>query len=412
VHAIPFRIAWRPAVRCLEWEVLLRFAGTIEEVSRPLEVTPQLSVKLRTSFASVLVRALCSLSRTVDLLGPFDDEACAALGFDRGAFRADASAQVKKLAKVPHVFRDIDSWHIETLRGTATSIWAPVAILYESMMGTVGGGAQVPKIAQLDISMERRTLFCNAEPVDWTCHPPSLFLSPEEVGRLSSFASVGRVRTGLRTTIFAMLSAEGMEAVLANGCINTFVRAHKRLVDLDVRLFSGVVQGVTHIYAGLWCVGQFTQCEGLRTLEPPKSPPVTLPRSVDGAWRAISRFGVESAFRRYRVEGRDDDFIDVFLRDVLWSLTSGNELSRRPLTLRVAYLPPIGWICAYIMLRRACFADFGPSVDLDVSIFTRLSHPAMSLFRRGFDVILSLDAVLATLSLDEFCDVLRKRAPH
>jgi hypothetical protein len=411
VHSIPPRVAWRPSVRCLEWSALCRFVESLEAVRKPLEDTPQLFVKLHTSFAGLLVRACCDCLHTIKPLGEFDDDVCRALSFDKGAFRVDTREQVEKLVVQPQVFRDIPSWHVESLSGAKISIYQPLAVIYETMLGGIVGNFPPSRILQFYVDVETRTLFCNAELVDWNSRPPSPFLSEQAHGCLLSGVARERVRAGLRATIFQCLSADGMEAIRGGGCVNTLIREYRASIDFDLRLFSGVVQGVTHVYAGLWCVGQFTQCEPLRPLEAEKLPTISVTHSPDDIMRTILHFRAESGFRRYRVSDRDDDFISVFTRGVLWELTSGVELSRRPVKLRISYLRHLGWICAYLLLRRVCFSDFGPEIDVDANFFARLSSAGLTLFKMGFNIISDFETLLTTINMGEFCDVLRKR-PH
>jgi hypothetical protein len=402
-------------------------------------------IKMRYSFASLIIKICCVDLRDISILGDPDPILRRAAGCQQ---YDNLLLRYKLLKKTPQIFPELKKWRVVTPSGESISVWRPVATVCRNIMGIFPPPGHLFTDVTFKLVAGERILRVNLEVADPIREPAQPFLSPHELARLAEieagmagrrrdvadvdvgmsrvcpygaytylrpgYAWVDCTRNAIRVAIFRMLRVDGMAVLCTTGPVNTFIRAHKGLVGFDLRLLSGVVQSATHPYAAFWCLGQMTQSENLRLPEAPNSGRICLARVLDqrlpgNAWHVIKALGPESAFKSYDMQDSDAGFIETFFNDVMEQLSDGYGLFHRPSVLRKEYLPAFGWICAYILLRRVCFKDFGPDLRMEESFYRRMRPDELLLFKEGFDIILNLDTVLANIEIRELCDVLRKQ---
>jgi hypothetical protein len=145
---------------------------------------------------------------------------------------------------------------------------------------------------------------------------------------------------------------------------------------------------------------------------------VQLNDNVDDIWHVIQAFKSESAFMRYVMRDSPRQFTEVFLQGVMMLLTDGHILSMETLSLeKEKYLAHLGWIYAYMFIRHISFANFGPDLPIEEDFMTGIlsgghyqgKHPReLEIFEEGFNLVLTLDVILALVSVKELWRIMRK----
>jgi hypothetical protein len=211
--------------------------------------------KFRPSFVSVLVQIVCRQYRDISLLGALDPRVCAAVGFDPERFHVEARAEARSLMRMPHIFTEIDKWRVITPRVVQISIWCPLITLYRSHGSCAREGKKI-KLPESSVDFRNRLLCCNVEAVKWRMRPSRPFICLNGACRIGSFPGVtavgeqkslvNRVHNSLRTAILGSLSVDAMDSAWLQSAINCFIRIHRNLIELDIRMFARVVQGTKH----------------------------------------------------------------------------------------------------------------------------------------------------------------------
>jgi hypothetical protein len=384
--------------------------------------------KFRRSFASVLVQIVCRQYRDISLLGALDPRVCVAVGFDPGRFHVEVRAEVRSLMRMPHIFTEIDKWRVISPRLAQISIWSPLITLYRSRGSCAGEGEEI-KLPEFSVDFRNRRLSCNVESVKWQDHSSRPFICLNGVVRIGSFPGImvagkegsmeDRVHNSLRTAIIGSLSVDAIDSAQPESALNCFIRLHRNFIDSDIRMFAAVVQGAKHPFIAFRCEGHFLNNPWVNNIvEPPNTYVVQLNDNVDDIWHVIQAFRSESAFMRYVVRDSPRQFIEVFLQGVMMLLTGGRVLSMETLSSEnEKYLAHLGWICAYILIRRVSFANFGPDVPIEEDFMTEIlsrghyrgKHPRkQEIFGEGFDLILTMRMMTSLVSLKELWQIMRK----
>jgi hypothetical protein len=283
----------------------------------------------------------------------------------------------------------------------------------------------------LTIDFERRVVVTNVDARSYE-EPPQAFIAQAEVARIlrrhqecTRRGMTGRARelrlrhTGLeclkrslRTAAEDMMHEDALEAIRKNRCLNTFIAEHCELFDFPLRLFSGVVQGAS-FSAALWCLNIFIMTKQPSAIYAEEKDPVYVPADALDAWHVIFSFKRESALKHYVVlsaqEESQDELVEVFFT-VVRAGVSWDALVRCA-EVNEDFLPLLGWICAYLILIRVNFREFGPMVPIVPPFFETFSSHEMMRFKEGFGLVLDFDALLSVIKIVEFCLLLRKDGP-
>jgi hypothetical protein len=230
---------------------------------------------------------------------------------------------------------------------------------------------------------------------------------------------VNRVHNSLRTAIIGSLSVNAIDSAQLESAINCFIRIHRNLIELDIRMFARAVQGAKHPFTAFRCEGHFVNNDWVNNIvEPPNTDVVQLNDNVDDIWHVIQAFKSESAFMRYVIRDSPRQLIKVFLQGVMMLLTGGHVLSMETLLLeKEKYLAHLGWIDADILIRRISFANFGPDLPFEEDFMMEIlsgghyrgKHSReLAIFEEGFNLIVTLDVILPLVSVKELWRIMRK----
>jgi hypothetical protein len=426
VELLPIVYAFKRNLDCWTGGPNTRFFFEYHDVADPSIIMRHLLA----SFASVLIEDVCHQLRyrggDISVLGPLDDVICVAVGFDKEGFDIRSDADVQSLARKPQVFAELNEWVAVTPNQTRHSIWLPLVTSDYNYRSGGGHRKQPSFYADLD----RRLLVGNVNEAERRRRPPRPFISRECKRRLERLGELGqielfeaeRIRANIRTAILGSLSGDVLDSIRPDGQVHTFINEHKNLIDADIRFLSGVVQGLTHLFTAFRCMEHFTNNQWVDSLvEPPDTYLIQLDEDVDAAWHVITAYRGESVLMRYAVRDNPGKFIEVFLQRVIARLTGGNPLiGEDPLSLQAQildekYLAHLGWIYAYILVRRVSFPYFGPVIPLGEGflrlLITKQLLGEYAIFNEGVKLILDLDTLLSVVTFDElWCRMQARRA--
>lgn len=355
-------------------------------------------IKLKYTLASLLIQVCHHCRHSIARLGAVDPMIVDAIGLTPQLLTELTHETEKLLKRYPQVFPTLNDWKVVTPSSTI-SIWVPL------LQFRLIEYADEP--IQVSVDWSRRKMTISADPVRRD-HPAVPLLPGSALARIrityEEMALKDRAHNAVRTALFEQIGEDGMETLRGNGRIHAFVDYNLELIDLDLRLFSGVIRDAP-ICLAFVCLGQFTQTDPVRSLS--IGPPVCVDCAADAIWQVVRALGTAAAAAEWRVKGGQGAFADVFLEGIIAGLSGGKELTGDEI-INPKYLPQLGWICAYLLLQRVINICYGPPLSVYEFFFYRLSTAERVLFEEGFSLVLSLSAVLQTISVKEMCCVLRK----